>query len=155
MLDARQLALSLCNYICSTGTDCSVENFIPYPNRKNPEILGLAIGFSVKPDKHKQGIVDIYLESSFFDNFYLDYISNSPSIKGAPHFINDSRLSLILDKIEKSSRHFNPSSFDMFENGFKLSGNYPLDSTNDDVFDAILNRCLRPSWLYVRKQETR
>ncbi len=155
MLDARQLASNLCSYVRSAGTDCTLEDFIFCYGRKNPEILGLSIGFSVKPKGYNQGIVDIFLESSFLDNSYLEYISNSPNNKQYLHFTKDSGLNSVFDKIEKSSVHFSPSSFEMFENGFKVSGSYPLDSTHDEVFDAVLNRCLRPSWLYVRRMEPR
>ncbi len=155
MLDDRQLASSLCNYIRSAGIGCAIEDFIFCYDQKNPEILGISLGFSVRPKGHKTGLVDLFLESPFFDDLYLDYISNSSNNKETKHFTNDSGLSSISDKIEKSSIHFKPSSFETLKNGFKLSGSYSLDSTNDEVFEAILNRFLRPSWLYVRRIRTR
>ena len=150
MLRTEDLASLLAGYLSSAGLPCDYRDFIFDPNRRNSEYLGVSIGFS----SDSTGSLDIFLLSRFLDEQFIEYVSDTPS-KDNAHFSRDPDLIPILTKIFSGSEHFTPTTFLQSDYGFKISGKYSLTSSNTDIFGVVLNRCLRPSWAYVRKHRPR
>lgn len=146
MLDSRVLANHLSDYLASCGSRVSSEDFIFLPDKRNPEFLGISVGFSVKGS----GNLDVFVGGRTLDDHFLGYVS---SLDGSSDLNGNKDLAPVLENIRQTSQHFTPTEFSSCEYGFRISGRYSLDSESKLVFTAVLNRCLRPAWLYVRKQK--
>lgn len=81
----------------------------------------------------------------------MNYISESPN-NGILHFLSEPDLKGLLGKIASGTIHFKPVSFEFCKGILLIKSNYSLESKDKEIFEAILNRCLKPSWFYLRKR---
>ena len=117
------------------------------------EIMGLFVTLNVfSGNSGKIPELEVLLElkdrSRAFDSQFYDYICNDGE------FVRDRSLSERVPEILDSKSYFTPVSFKSLKNTYRLYG-LIKNPNSEGLSSAVLNRCIRPALVYLRKHQGR